>query len=205
MKRMFLVLFLAAATLATGCARKDVLVTPGPLDVPAFQGQSAGKWAFFVKSVSDDRADLDKADPMLIGYLGQRFDENKTTVHMDKTPEVYFKEQLSRFLLNKEMEAASVEKAKAVMEISLKKFGFESDTTKFLDMLAFAIDYEIKFYAPDCRYLGAIRLPEKRMIKDFTPLGAEKHSLEVLILDTLSSTFTFLAQSEIYKNASEGK
>lgn len=205
MNRTGLILFAMIALVASGCARTEVLVTPGRVTVPAFKEQMAGKWVFWIRSVADEREEADKSQPTRIGELGQRFDENKTVVYMDKAPDAYLKEQLSLYLLNQEMEASSSDKAKVFLDIALKKFRMGADATQFLDQLEFTIDYEIKFHNANGLFLGSVRFPEKRMIKDFTPLGAQKVTLETLILDTMTSTFTLLAQSDIYKAAAEPK
>lgn len=205
MSRPVILLMAVIALIASGCARTEILVTPGRVTVPSFQEQMAGKWVFWIRNVADERENIDKTQPTLIGELGQRFDENKTLVFMDKAPDAYLREQLSLYLLNQEMEASSAPKAKVFLDVSLKKFRMGADATQFLDQLEFSMDYEVKFFSATGLFLGSIRLPEKRLIKDFTPLGAQKVTLETLILDTMTSTFTLLAQSDTYKAAAQTK
>lgn len=205
MKRLILLSVIFSLLFVAGCARRDMLITPGRLNMTSASGQPTDKWNFWVRSVVDARSGEYVGGPR-IGRLGQRFDEADTNVHLDALPDQYLKEQLKLFLLNTGLEAADQEKAKVFLDVNLTVFKLEADTTSVLDKLDFSLDFEVKFYAAaDGRYLGAVRLPEQRWIKHFSPFGSNKESLELLVRDTVSSTFGLLAQSDVFKTAAELK
>lgn len=202
MKRLVLLFVVLSLFAFAGCAQKDLLVTPGRVNASAASGQPIDKWTFWVRTVVDQRP-TDYVGTPRIGKLGQRFDENQTMVYLDALPDQYLKEQLKLFLLGTGMEAASSDKAKVFVDVTLTNFMLEVDNTSVLDKLDFSIDFDLKFYAADGQYLGAVRLPEKRWIKLFSPFGSSKESLELLVRDTLASTFGLLAQSEVFKTSAD--
>lgn len=205
MKRLILFSLMLSMLFVGSCARRDMLIAPGRLNMSSAAGQPTDKWTFWVRSVVDSRSSEFAGKPR-IGHLGQRFDEADTTVHLDALPDQYLKEQLKLFLLNTGLEASEEQKAKVFLDVNLFVFKLEADTTSVLDKLDFDLDFEVKFYAAaDGRYLGAVRLPEQRWIKHFSPFGSNKDSLELLVRDTVSSTFGLLAQADVFKTAAEIK
>lgn len=202
MKRIAVFFLLLTVLASLGCAHRDMLVTPGRVNAPAAQGQPTEKWSFWVRTVVDQRP-ADFVGTPRIGKLGQRFDEQQTMVYLDAVPDQYLRDQLKLFLLSTGMEAASADKAKIFLDVTLTSFAVEVDNTSVLDKLDFSLDFDIKFYAADGQYLGSVRLPEKRWIKLFSPFGSNQESLELLIRDTLSSTFGLLAQSDVFKSSAE--
>ena len=199
-----LIILFAILTLAGCAATKDIIVAPGRVATTAAAGQPTEKWTFWVRKVVDERQGEFAGDPR-IGKLGKRFDENQTIVHLDMLPDKYLKDQLNLFLLNTGMGASATEKARVFMDVTLTVFTVEVDKTSVLDKLDFSLDFDVKFYTPEGQYLGAVRLPEKRWIKLFSPFGSSQESLELLIRDTMASTFGLLAQSDVFKTASELK
>lgn len=199
MKAKALVVLLFCAFLFGGCASKDLLVTPGRVPAPAAEQGKTDNWAFWIKRVTDERPGSANGQPA-IGGLPQRFNEAKTNVFLDRTPDLYLKEQLTLFLLNWGLEASTMDKAKVYMDVAVHDFGFTGDVANVLDKLEFSVDFDVKFFNPQGDYLGSVRIPEKRWMQRFSPMGSDKESLEVLIRDTLNSTFTALAQSELFKS-----
>lgn len=206
MKRVLLAVCLLSVFLAAGCTQTGLLkIEPGLVDVtsPAAQPGISGRWTFWIRNVVDERGELLAGRPG-IGTLDQRFAEANTTVELEQAPADYLRNQLSRFLLNRGMEASSQEKAAVYLDVYLTRFTVSRDSSTVLDKILFDVDYRVVFTAHTGEEIGTVRLPDGRWIKGVSLFGS-KAKIEALMRESLADSFKKLSETEIYSLAAAKK
>lgn len=201
MRRIALAILLLSALVVTGCATDMMNIKPGRLDLTEVSGsvQDQNHWSLWIRNIEDARPEGTRGTSS-IGTMDQRFSDTDSRVTISPAPDEYLREQLSLYLLHKEMEASNEDKALVFLDIKLKKFEIVRDASGVLDQVTFFMEYEVTFVTDAGKVLGTINLPEKRWVKGFTPFSAQE-SLENLMKNTLSNTFKRLTDSDMYKKA----
>lgn len=182
--------------LGLGCAPQAVILNPGQVEMPEnakrFEGPAA--WSLWVSGARDVRAP-GKAGQK-VGTLYTRFQQSPQTAFLDRNPEVYVKEQLSRYLLHRGLEASGPQTAKVDLTVDLEEFSMVEDPGALWDEITVRVAYTVNFSDTSGRDLGRVRLEGQAQVK--SPLNSEKQTDKALG-DALADTFDALARSEVFQ------
>lgn len=198
---------IAAATLVwalmvvPSMAGKVMKIAPPQLELEKSDTKAAEKWSFFVRNVTDARPGK-VAGTKNIGTADQRFSKDDATIELDREPTVYMREQVSRFLFLRGMEASSMERAKVFIDISVERFEVVRDSKSMADKTTFYIDFSARFFTRNGEELGTVTLSKNQWTKKVTPFGGEKQ-LGELVTNALAGGLISMEKSDIYMKAAQ--
>lgn len=193
------VVSLAGITL--GCASKAVILSPGPVpmrsDVPRAEGPAA--WSLWIAESRDVRSQ-EQAGQRL-GTLYTRFEKTPQSAFLERNPEEYLREQLSRYLLHRGLEASGPQTARVFLSLGVEEFRLVEKPGAMWDEVTVRIVYSVRFSEPSGRDLGHVRLEGQAEVK--SPLDTVKQT-EKAFRGALSDTFEALSRSDIFQRILSG-
>lgn len=189
---------LLLAGLLGACAPQAVIVKPLPLatsgaPVAAPQGQA---WSIWVAEARDVRP-AEKAGNR-VGTFYTRFRKKPQAAYLEPNPEVYLREQLSRYLLSKGWEAASQEASRATLRIDVEEFSVVEEPGSVWDVETVRVAYLVHVLDRSGRELGRVRLEGGGQIR--TP-GDSQAQVEEGFRSAVADTFEALTHSDAFARA----
>ncbi len=185
-----------------GCAPKAVILSPGAVpmrsDVPRTEGPAA--WSLWISESGDARPE-DKAGQRL-GTLYSRFEKTPQSAFLNRNPEEYLREQLSRYLLHRGLESSGPQTARVHLSLSVEEFRLVEKPGAVWDEVTVRVVYSVHFADPSGRDLGHVRLEGQAEVK--SPLDTVKQT-EKAFRGALGDTFEALARSEIFQRILSGR
>lgn len=191
-------LLLAGALACGGCASQAVILKPDP--VPFSLGTAAQKqspsWSLWVADARDIRAP-GKSGPKA-GTLFSRFTKSPQSAYVDPNPEVYVREQLSRYLLSRGWEASGANNARALLSVDVEDFSFVEDPGVVWDNVGVKVVYTVRISNPAGQEIARVRLEGAAQFE--SPWDTDRQ-LEKALSSALSDTFESFSRSEALKSA----
>lgn len=184
------------ALAAAGCAAKAVILAPVPVPMPSAPDRTEGPlaWSLWVAEARDVRPP-DQAGQKL-GTLYTRFENTPQAAFLDRNPSVYVREQLSRFLLHRGLEASAAERARVLLAVDLEECSLVEVPGAVWDELTVRVGYTVRMNSPSGQELGRVKLGGETQVK--SPLGTDKQAAKALA-DALADTFNAFTQSEAFQ------
>ena len=184
-----------ALLLSAGCASRAVILAPGPIPVAADEGRVEGPlaWSVAVKEVIDARPQETQGER--VGTLYSRVQGDPQAAFLDPSPPVYVKEQLSRYLLHRGLEASTPETAKVYLAVDLSEFALVVNPGRVWDEVLVRIAYTVRFSDRSGKDLGHVRLNAGKQID--VSLGSENQAKKAF-REALAETFRSLAESDVF-------
>lgn len=195
---VFLAPLAVATSLLGGCAPQAIIVKPGPVPtsgapVAAPQGQP---WSIWVAEARDARVPEQAGNR--IGTFYTRFTKKPQAGYLEPNPDVYLRQQLSRYLLSKGWEASSRENARALLKLEVEDFSMAEDPGAVWDSLNVKVVYVVRVEDLSGREIGKVRLEGGSQIK--TP-GDAPAQVESAFRSAVADTFDALTRSDAFRRA----
>lgn len=192
--------FLALAGLLAcgGCASQAVVLKPDPVPfVAGGSGQrSAPAWSLWVAEARDVRAP-GKSGPK-VGTLYTRFLKTPQSAYVEPNPEMYIRDQLSRYLLSKGWEASGAGSAKTLLHVEAEEFSFTEDPGSVWDNVGVRVVYTVRIFNASGRELAHVKLEGASQFE--SPLNTERQ-IEKAFSNALSDTFEAFSRSDALRSA----
>lgn len=187
---------------AGGCASKSLVLAPGPVSMPEGQQRAEGgqAWSLWVAEARDVRPP--GAAGQKVGTLYTRFQKNPQVAYLEPTPAEYVREQLSRFLLHRGLEASSAQSARLLLTVDLEECSVMENPGSVWDEITVRLGYTVRMADSGGRELGRVRL--KGEVERRSP-GEAKRQIEAAFRDALGDTFQALARSDEFQKAVRGQ
>lgn len=194
-------LWVLAILLLHGCAQKAIILDPGPVPFAdsAESAQGAAAWSLWVGDARDARGA--ESSGQLLGTFYSRFGGEPQAAYLAVAPEQYVREQLSRFLLHRGLEASAPGKARAFLNLDLTEFSVTETPGTVWDEVAIRIAYTVWFKTADGTDLGHVKLVGGRDIQ--VPVNAAKET-EKAVREALGETFPPLVRSDVFQRVLQG-
>jgi hypothetical protein len=187
-----------SAACASGCAQQAIIVRPGPILVAA-SGEAVRQgtpWSLQVVGARDVRPEGKTGSK--IGTFFTRFDKTPEPAFLEPNPEVYVKEQLSRYLFAKGWEASGPAAASGDLSVELEDFSMVEDPGAVWDTVTVRVAYTVRISRTTGQEIGRVRLEGGAQTK--TPLDTERQ-VEVAFRDAVADTLDALSRSEAFQKA----
>lgn len=186
---------LFALLCAAGCTSRAVIIAPGPVSMPSgeSQFQAPEAWSVLLKDVADMRPP-DKAGER-VGTLYSGFRQTTQAAFLDPRPAAYLKEQLSRYLLYRGLEASTPESARLYLTAGLEEFALVQNPGHVWDDVLVRVAYTVRFQDRSGQELGQVRLAGSKEVN--VAVGLESKVKEAF-RDSLLETFKSLARSDVF-------
>jgi hypothetical protein len=194
MRTSSMLLFLGILLFA-GCASRTVILAPGPIPIAADEGRLEGPlaWSVAVKEVIDARPQETRGER--VGTLYRGLQEKPQAAFLSPPPPVYVKEQLSRYLLHRGLEASAPEAAKIFLTVELTDFALVENPGRVWDQVLVRIAYTVRFSDRSGRDLGHVTLNAGKQID--VSLASETQAKKAF-REALAETFRSLAESDVF-------
>jgi hypothetical protein len=191
-------LVLAGLLACGGCASQAVVLKPDPIPfVAGGSGQrSAAAWSLWVSQARDVR-EPGKSGPKA-GTLYSRIRKSPQSAYVEPNPEVYIREQLSRYLLSKGWEASGSSSARALLHVEAEDFSFTEEPGSVWDNVSVRVVYTVRLFSPSGQELGHVRLEGASQFE--SPLDTERQ-LEKAFSSALADTFDSFSRSDALRSA----
>ncbi len=188
--------------LAAGCASKAVVLAPGLVPMPEGQPKSGGEaaWSAWVAQSRDARPEGQAGQK--VGTLYTRFEKTAQVAYLEPTPAEYVRQQLSRYLLHKGLEASSGQVARVLLEVDLEECSLVENPGSVWDEITVRVGYTVRIMESGGRELGRVRLKGEAQRK--SP-GETKRQAEAALRDALADTFDALSRSDVFQKATQGR
>jgi hypothetical protein len=189
-------LLLAVALLAVACAPTSIVLQPGKAEWGEAQDGGADAWSLWVGEVKDLRTNA--AEGTKVGLFYPKLVTEPQTVYVAPEPARYVRDELSRFLLHRGLEASAANRAKLHLRSELTDFSLVEKPGPVMDEITVRVEYTVRFTTPQGAELGSLRLEGSSIIR--TPVSASRKAEEGF-RDALSDTFEPLLASEVFGRA----
>ena len=189
-------LLVAVALLVGGCAPKSIVLLPGKAEWGEAQEAGGDAWSLWVAEVVDLRSTA--AEGAKVGFLYPRLQSEPQTVYVAPEPSRYVRDELSRFLLHRGLEASEGRRAKLHLRLELTDFSLTEKPGSVMDEITVRVEYTVRFVTPQGAELGSLRLEGSSSIQ--TPVSARRKAEEGF-RDALAGTFAPLLTSEVFGRA----
>ncbi|MBI5018070.1 MAG: hypothetical protein HZB55_21610 [Deltaproteobacteria bacterium] len=189
------VALITAAALA-GCAAQTVMLRPKPVPIGPREAPQGHAWSLWVAEARDVRPP-DKAGP-IVGTFYTRFLKSPQTVYVEPNPEVYVKEQLTRYLLARGWEASGPERARSVLRLEIEEFGLDEAPGAVWDTVNLRVAYSVRISDASGREIGRLRLEGGSQVR--SPIDTPRQ-VENGFRDAVADTFDALTRSGAFQRA----
>ncbi|MDF1553098.1 MAG: hypothetical protein P1P84_08560 [Deferrisomatales bacterium] len=190
-------LLMAVVFLAAGCAPTSITLQPGKTEWGAAQEGGGDAWSLWVADVKDLRSTA-AAEGAKVGLLYPNYQTEPQTAYLAPEPTRYVRDELSRFLLHRGLEASEGRRAKLHLRLELTDFSLVEKPGAVMDEIRLRVEYTVRFVAPQGAELGSLRLEGSRMIQ--TPISTRRKAEEGF-RDAVSDTFAPLLASDVFVRA----
>ena len=180
------------ALLVSGCAPKAVTLKPGEASWGDVRDGGDQAWSLWVDEVRDLRPGADGAK---VGLFYPKFQSEPQTVYVKPEPARYVRQEMSRYLLHRGLEASEGRRAKLLLRVELTEFSLAEAPGSVMDEITVQVGYTVRFVDQRGSDLGHMRLQGSRIIQ--TPVAAQRKAEEGF-RDALADTFDPLLQSEVF-------
>lgn len=190
------ILILCLSLSLAACAPKAVILDPGAVPAAMDQAKAEGPaaWSMWVTDARDARPP--ERAGQRVGTLYTRFKNNPQSAFLKMPPEQYVREQLSRYLLHRGLEASGRDTAKVLLSVDLENFSLVEKPGAMWDELTVQVGYTVHFSDPTGRDLGRVKVESGAEVK--SPLDSIKEA-EKAFRGALSDTFQALTRSEAFQ------
>lgn len=189
--------FLSALVLG-GCAAQTVMLRPKPIAAGPAEAPVGHSWSFWVAEARDARAP-EKAGPV-VGTFYTRFRKMPQTVYVEPNPEVYLREQLSRYLLSRGWEASGEDTARAFLRVDLEDFSLVEDPGTVWNTVNLRVAYSVRVSDRSGKEVGRLRLEGGSQV--LSPIDTERQ-VESGFRDAVTDTFDAMTRSDAFRRAAE--
>jgi hypothetical protein len=188
-------LLLAAAALG-GCASQVVMLRPKSIPTAGREAPQGHAWSLWVAETRDVRPP-EKAGP-IVGTFYTRLRKTPQTVYVEPNPEVYLKEQLSRYLLSRGWEASGPDKARALLRLEVEDFGLVEVPGAVWNTVDLRVVYTVRVSDRSGQEIGRLRLEGGSQVH--SPIDTSRQ-VETGFRDAVADTFDALTRSEAFQRA----
>jgi hypothetical protein len=197
-----IVLLSLVAGLFVGCAPKALILTPGAVPMPEGSPRTEGQapWSLWLSEARDVRPQAETGQK--VGTLYTRFEKTPQVAYLEPSPAEYVREQLSRFLLHRGLEASSVQNARILLGVDLEQCSVLENPGSLWDEITVRVAYSVRLSEPGGRELGRVRLQGEAQRN--SPVDSKAQS-EAALRDALADTFDALARSDVFRKAIRGE
>ena len=189
-------LLVAVVFLATGCAPKSITLQPGKAEWGAAQDGGGDAWSLWVTEVVDLRNNA--AEGAKVGLLYPNYQTEPQTAYVAPEPTQYVRDELSRFLLHRGLEASEGRRAKLHLRLELTDFSLVEKPGAVMDEIKVRVEYTVRFVTPQGAELGSLRLEGSSIVS--TPISVPRKAEEGF-RDALADTFAPLVASDVFVRA----
>ena len=182
--------------LLAGCVPKTVTLQPGETSWGDAQEGGVDAWSVWVQEVRDLRPNA--AEGAKVGLFHPRLQAEPQTVYVKPLPAEYVRNELSRFLLHRGLEASEQRRAKLLLRLELTEFSMAEDPGSVMDTITVRVEYTVHFLNQQQVELGSLRLEGSGIIQ--TPVSVPRKTQQAF-RDAVADTFRTLAKNEVFGRA----